>query len=119
MAQATCVLSTPPTNTPTSRRSFLSTAAALAAGSAALAVAVPPAFGASAGTSKASPALHDAVVALRESHDRLEAAKARFTADDQKMAEWMDNNPEPAGKRAKKRHWRKWRETHDATVNDS
>jgi hypothetical protein len=55
----------------------------------------------------------------RVSHDRLEAAKARFTADDQKMAEWMDNNPEPAGKRAKKRHWRKWRETHDATVNDS
>jgi hypothetical protein len=40
------VLSTPPTNTPTSRRRFLSTAATLAAGSAALGLAIPPALAA-------------------------------------------------------------------------
>jgi hypothetical protein len=44
MTQADRVLSTPPTNAPTSRRRFLSTAAALAAGGAALAVAIPPAL---------------------------------------------------------------------------
>ena len=43
MTQADRVLSTPPTNTPTSRRRFLSTAATLAAGSAALGLAIPPA----------------------------------------------------------------------------
>jgi hypothetical protein len=43
MTKADSVLSTPPTNTPTSRRRFLSTAATLAAGGAALAVAIPPA----------------------------------------------------------------------------
>ena len=44
MTQADSVLSTPRTNTPTSRRRFLSTAAALAAGGAALGLAIPPAF---------------------------------------------------------------------------
>ena len=44
MTQADSVLSTPPLNTPTSRRRFLSTTAALAAGSAALGLAIPPAF---------------------------------------------------------------------------
>jgi hypothetical protein len=39
MTKATRVLSTPPTNTPTTRRHFLSTSATLAAGSAALALA--------------------------------------------------------------------------------
>jgi hypothetical protein len=44
MTQADRVLSTPPTNTPTSRRRFLSTAATLAAGGAALGLAIPPAL---------------------------------------------------------------------------
>jgi hypothetical protein len=44
MTQADSVHSTPPTNAPTSRRRFLSTAATLAAGGAALALAIPPAF---------------------------------------------------------------------------
>jgi hypothetical protein len=43
MTQADRVSNTPPTNTPTSRRRFLSTAATLAAGGAALTVAIPPA----------------------------------------------------------------------------
>jgi hypothetical protein len=43
MTQADRVHSTPPTNAPTSRRRFLSTAATLAAGGAALALAVVPA----------------------------------------------------------------------------
>jgi hypothetical protein len=43
MTQADSVLSTPPTNAPTSRRRFLSAAATLAAGSAALGLAIPPA----------------------------------------------------------------------------
>jgi hypothetical protein len=44
MTQADSVHSTPPTNTPTSRRRFLSTAATLAAGGAALGLAIPPAL---------------------------------------------------------------------------
>jgi hypothetical protein len=44
MLEADRVHSTPPTNTPTSRRHFLSTAATLAAGGAALALAIPPAL---------------------------------------------------------------------------
>jgi hypothetical protein len=44
MAKAKRVHSTPPLNTPTSRRRFLSATATLAAGSAALGLAIPPAF---------------------------------------------------------------------------
>jgi hypothetical protein len=44
MTQADSVHSTPRTNTPTTRRRFLSTTAALAAGSAALGLAIPPAL---------------------------------------------------------------------------
>jgi hypothetical protein len=86
----------------TSRRGFLTRGAAMVAGGGA--ILSTPVFGAPTkplDASAASPALHDAVVALRESHDRLEAAKARFTADDSKVEEWRANNPEPAGKRAK------------------
>jgi hypothetical protein len=46
MTQAERVHSTPPINAPTSRRRFLSTTAALAAGSAALGLAIPPALAA-------------------------------------------------------------------------
>jgi len=69
--------------------------------------------------SKASPALRDAVVALRESHERLRLAKARFTADDLKMAEWHELNPEPTNRRARKRWRRKWQDMQDATVGES
>jgi hypothetical protein len=46
MDQADRVHSTPPTNAPTSRRRFLSTAATLAAGGAALGLTIPPALAA-------------------------------------------------------------------------
>ncbi len=106
--------------TTTSRRGFLARGAATVAGSAA--ILSTPAFGTPTkplDASEASPALRDAVVALRESHDRLEAAKARFTADDLKVAEWRANNPESPGRRAQKRYWRKWREMRDATEEES
>jgi hypothetical protein len=109
-----------------SRRSlmnmFVGTAIAGAAVANAAAVISQPVFAAPAESldaPEASPALHDAVVALHESHERLEAAKARFTADDLKMVEWRSNNPEPAGGRAKKRYWRKWREMQAATEEES
>jgi hypothetical protein len=63
MAQATSVHSTPPTNTSASRRRFLSVAATLAAGSAALALAIPPAVAAA-----------DPVYALIETHKAMTAA---------------------------------------------
>jgi len=63
MTQAESVLSTPPTNTPTTRRRFLSTAATLAAGSAAVALAIPPAA-----------ATHDPIYALIETHKVMTAA---------------------------------------------
>jgi hypothetical protein len=108
-----------------SRRHFLSQAAGVAAGGTVLALATiapGPSTAAPAsllGVSEASPALRDAVVALRESHERLEAAKARFTADDLKMFEWRELNPEPTNRRAQKRWRRKWRDTQDATAGES
>jgi hypothetical protein len=57
MTQAETRVSTPRTNTSATRRSFLSTAATLAAGSAALAVAIPPAL-----------AAHDPIFAAIEAH---------------------------------------------------
>jgi hypothetical protein len=107
------------------RRSFLSNAAGLAAVGTALALAtIKPAPVAAAPRealdgSKASPALRTAFTALDEANDRLTAAQARFTADDLKMVEWRANNPGPAERRAKKRHWRKWREMQDAIVGKS
>jgi hypothetical protein len=96
------------------RRRFLSQAAAgLAAGGTVLALAAASPTPAAAAPkealdgSKASPELCDAVVDLRESHDRLEAAKARVTADDLKMVEWAELNPEPNDRRAKKKWKRK------------
>jgi hypothetical protein len=66
--------------------------------------------------SKASPALRAAVRALDEAHERLKAAKARFVADDLKVAEWQANNPAPLKGRAHKRWVRKWREYRDAVA---
>jgi hypothetical protein len=56
---------------------------------------------------------------LDEAHERLKAAKTRFVADDLKVAEWRDNNPEPLNGRARKRWVRKWREYQDATEGES
>ena len=63
MTQADSVHSTPPTNTPTTRRRFLSATATLAAGSTAMALAIPPAA-----------AIHDPVYALIETHKAMTAA---------------------------------------------
>jgi hypothetical protein len=107
------------------RRRFLSNVATLAAGGTALALAVTPTPAAALPTdlalsaAKASPTLRTAVTALNESSDRLEAAKAVFTADDLKMAEWSELHPEPKNRRAQKKHWRKWREVREVTVDES
>jgi hypothetical protein len=125
MAQADFTNSIPAAAVSTRRR-FLSQAAGLAAGCTALALvavagdtvdAAPRRMDLDA--SKASPALRTAVTALNESSDRLEAAKAVFTADDLKMAEWSEMHPEPKNRRALKKHWRKWREMQAATTSIS
>jgi hypothetical protein len=61
------------------------------------------------------------VIALRESHERLEAAKAKFIADDMKMAEWSELHPEPNRKnrRAQKKYWNRWRDMRGITVDES
>lgn len=108
-----------------SRRSFLTRTASVAAAGTAFALTggAKPALAAPADepldASKASPALRAAIVDLRESHDRLEAAKARFTADDLTVSEWEANNPRPASKRAIKRWARKWRDYRDGAEYDS
>lgn len=94
---------------PPSRRGFL----ALVGGSAAAVatVSTQPSMAALAGlpdVSKASPAMKDAVIALRESHEALEAAQAAFAAADDKVTQWEAENPQPTSKRGKKRYWRKW-----------
>jgi hypothetical protein len=125
MSQATNVNST---SSISSRRSFLTKTAGLAAaGSTILALATMPTAATAGAPAKAldvpeaSPALRDAVVALRESHDLLEAAKAKFTADDMKMAEWSELHPEPSPKnrRAQKKYWRRWRDVRGVTVDES
>jgi len=136
MLKADRVLSTPPTNTPidATRRGFLAgTAVALAAGTAvnvAALVTIRPATAAVPATisiaapaglldsSKASPAFRDAVRALADSPDALEAAKARFTEADRKAWAWKDDHPEPAGKRARKRWSRKFCDYREATHMD-
>ena len=62
MLEADRVHSTPPTNAPTTRRSFLAVTATLAASSAVLAVAVPPAL-----------ATNDPIFAMIERHRELSA----------------------------------------------
>jgi hypothetical protein len=63
MTQADSVHSTPPTNTPTTRRRFLSASATLAAVGTAGVLAIPPAA-----------AIHDPVYALIETHKAMTAA---------------------------------------------
>src|SRR5258708_30670117 len=102
------------------RRRFLSQAAGVAAGGTALALAtIPPAAAVAAPANlldptKASPELRAAALSLDEAHERLKAAKARFSADLIKVSEWTASNPEPLSKRARKRWSRKWREYQDA-----
>ncbi|MBP1297422.1 hypothetical protein [Bradyrhizobium elkanii] len=101
------------------RRALL---ASLAAAAPAAALASVPALSASApplGPSDASPELRDAACALDEAHERLKAAKARFAADDLKMSDWRENNPEPLSKRGRKRWARKWREHQEAIEGES
>src|ERR1700694_485668 len=128
MAQANTDNSTPAPVDPTRRR-FLSNAASLATAGTAIALAIPPAPAVAAARrdpldpSKASPALRAAVQALAESNDRLEAAKERFKAHDEvvadTMADWEINNPKPTSKRGIKRWQRKWREHRHAAVEDT
>jgi hypothetical protein len=112
----------------TTRRRFLASAVAAGAGSTVLALATvgpAPVAAASASpldASKASPALRAAAQALEEAHERLKAAKARFAADDLKVAEWSINNPEPLRELSKRGHkkWvRRWREYRDSTEGES
>jgi hypothetical protein len=113
-----------PNHSTSTRRGFLSSAAGLAAGGTALALATVTPLPAAAAPkaldgSKASPALRAAVRALDEVNDRLTAAKAKFDEADMKMAAWTEANPEPEGKRPLKRWSRRWREVHDATLGDT
>jgi hypothetical protein len=95
----------------TTRRLFLSSAAGLAAGGTALALAIPSASSASAAaqvlaqpdTAKASPELREAVSKLMDAHDELVVARARVVEADTKMDAWHDENPQPDGKRPYKR----------------
>jgi hypothetical protein len=114
-----------------SRRRFVTIAAAASAVSAtALAAAAMPvqqacaAFAAPEKTldaTKGSPKLRAAVVDLRESHERLEAAKARFVADEAMVPDWDKVHPAPpnGSKRARKRWARKWRENRDAACREA
>jgi hypothetical protein len=102
----------------TSRRGFLARGAATVAGGAAM-MAAPAIANPTLDSTKASPALREAVVSLREADENLKAAKARFIADDAKVWEWADNNPEPLKGRAHKRWVRKWNEYRDATTTES
>ena len=116
MTQADSVHSTPRLNTPVAptRRRFLSTAAGVAAGGAALALATVPPRPANAATASplgpadASPALLAAARALDDADERLKQVKAAFKAVDAKADEWRELNPRPiTGKRALKRWHRR------------
>jgi hypothetical protein len=105
----------------TSRRGFLTRGVATVAGGAVLlatpAVAKPSSNGLDG--LQASPALRDAVTKIYDADENLTAAKARFVANDAKVAEWRISNPQPIGGRARKRWSRKWREYQDATAGES
>src|SRR5471032_3525377 len=95
MTQADRVHSTPPTNTSATRRRFLSTTAALAAGSAALALAIPPAL-----------ATDDPIFARIAIHKKL-------TADWQRLQDQLDEAEWTAAQEHGRRpveliHWRNY-----------
>jgi hypothetical protein len=94
MSEATRVLSTPPTNTPTRRR-FLSTAATLAAGSAALALDIPPAL-----------AADDPILAMIAVHKKLRAEWQEIS--DQLDEAEFDAAEEPGHRPAALIHWRNY-----------
>ncbi|QWG16114.1 hypothetical protein KMZ68_13780 [Bradyrhizobium sediminis] len=97
----------PPRNA--TRRGFLTV---IAGGAAAAATVSPQPALAFAGrpldSSKASPALRAAVIALAESSEAVEAAKALVVADDAKIKAWVAENPRPHSRRGKKRWQRKY-----------
>ena len=70
-------------------------------------------------SSKAGQALKDAVIALGDSHDALEARKAEFAAADAKVSRWVEEHPEPTGKRPRKRWARKWCDYRDEVCTDA
>jgi hypothetical protein len=95
MTQADCVHSTPPTNAPTSRRRFLSTAAALAAGGAALGLAIPPAL-----------AADDPILAMIAVHKKLRAGWQEIS--DQLDEAEFDAEKEHGRRPAALIHWRNY-----------
>ncbi|MCW2110281.1 hypothetical protein M2227_003435 [Bradyrhizobium elkanii] len=101
------------------RRALLASLAAAAPAAALASVPVLSASAAPLGPSDASPELRDAACALDEAHERLKAAMARFAADDLKMSDWREKNPEPLSKRGRKRWARKWREHQEAIEGES
>jgi hypothetical protein len=117
MTQADSVHSTPPLNTPiiggTSRRNFLITAAGVAAGGTALALAtVAPAAVAAPAASLPSlgddfPAMVPAVEALEVAISRLKQASASYFEIDARLEEWSRMHPMPHGHR-KVQRWSRW-----------
>jgi hypothetical protein len=101
----------PPVN-PTRRR-FLTQAAGVAAGGAALAVAtVSPALAKATPASLQAiidgfPALKDAALALDDANDVLIAARAAERAIDDKLERWAEGHPMPQKRRAYRR-WVGW-----------
>src|SRR5215211_4901598 len=117
MDQANRVHSTPPTNAPVdqTRRRFLSTAAGVATGGAALALAtIPPAAVAAApgpsalgmdGT-KISQELWHLVHALQDADETLIAARAAYDAEYVRYEEWEKRTPAPrSNSRRAHRRW--------------
>lgn len=105
--------------TPTTRRQFSKWLAASAGCGAAAALPATAAPVGPLGSSDARPELRDAARALDQAHERLKVAKTRFNADDLKLSDWRENNPEPLSKRGRKRWARRWREYQDATEGQS
>lgn len=99
------------------RRRFLSATAGLAAGGAALAVAMPPgpATAATDATfglpvsrldgSEASPALRAAAIKMQDASDALGAAMAAYKAQDSLAVAWQNQNPAPSGDPRKLKRW--------------
>jgi hypothetical protein len=107
------------------RRGFLSRAAGVAAGSAALALATVAPKPATAAPSEpldgsnASPALRAAARTLDDAHERLKAATAANDAADELFEAWCRQNPSPESKRGRKRYIRKANAYHRSVMADS
>lgn len=124
MTQADHVLSTPPVNTPidTTRRHFLSQAAA-AAGGTALALAATPSAAADTPASPIrgpySAALIYATRELESAHNALQAAGAAYDAADDKAQAWERQHPQPKSRRGIRKWIKKAGKVHEALVRPS